>query len=134
MMTIITLKHIFKEERIKELLENTKLLKDKYNSKSNSFENIVKLLSSLKEEKIRLYYNLIKTVSANDKDLSSFIKQTDISSNTVNNSNIDQFSSRNDSTQCSITSNKIVVDKPEEILNYSKAIQSESNRSKIGKY
>ena len=133
MMTILTLKHIYNDEKIKEFLEKSKTLKATYQTNSNSLQKIVKLLAPLKEEKISLYYNLIKTVTGNDKALASN-KQIDTPKKTVYQTNLDQFSSRNEnhSTHCSLTSNYIVVDLPQNKCKVTKSLQSNSSLSELG--
>ena len=122
-MTIITIKHLFNEERIKDLFKNSNMLKGSQKTNLDSLEKIIKLLAPLKEEKIKLYYNLIKTVYGNHKGFANN-KPTDTSKNTAVLSNLDQYSSRNEnySTHYSLTSNNIVVDSQENKWNSDKQI------------
>ena len=109
-MTIISLKHIFKEDRIKDFFEKTEIIKEK--SKYNLLKKIIDFLAPLKEEKIQLYYYLIKTVSQNDKASSTINEKIDNCSKFINQNSLDQISSKNEnqSTHCSLTSNNIIID------------------------
>ena len=53
-MTIISLKHIFKEDRIKDFFEKTEIIKEK--SKYNLLKKIIDFLAPLKEEKIQFNF------------------------------------------------------------------------------
>ena len=68
MMTILALKNMFDKDKLKELLENSKGLRETYlaSQKSKSLEKIVKFLAPLKEEKIGLYFDLFKIILHKD--------------------------------------------------------------------
>ena len=135
MMTILTLKHMFKEERAKEVLDNTRSLKDTYKAKITSLEKIIKLLAPLKEEKIRLYYNLIKTINNNEIEFdASNILSNEQNKKMVYQGNNDQQSMKNEnhSTHCSLTSNNIFVDTNETQIEDRRPLQSSKNPSNKG--
>ncbi len=136
-MTILTLKHLFKEERAKEVLDNTRNLKDKFKANIISLEKIVKLLAPLKEEKISLYYNLIKTISSNDKTFDSLNKSSNGNTKkTVYQGRNDQHSIKNEnhSTHCSLTSNNIFMETQEQTTEDHKASFSTHNKSHTGNF
>lgn len=136
-MTILTLKHLFKEERAKEVLDNTRNLKDKFKANIISLEKIVKLLAPLKEEKISLYYNLIKTISSNDKTFDSLNKSSNgYTKKTVYQGSNDQQSIKNEnhSTHCSLTSHNIFLETQEQTMDDQKASFSTHNQSQTGNY
>lgn len=136
-MTILTLKHMFKEERAKEVLDNTRILKDKFKASIISLEKIVKLLAPLKEEKISLYYNLIKTISSNDNTFDSYNKSSNSHTKKINHqSSNDQHSIKNEnhSTHCSLTSHNILVESQDLIPEDQKASFSTYNQSHTGNY
>ena len=116
LMTVLTLKHIFNKEKLKEVLDNSRLLKENYKSNQTSLESIVNLLAPLKEEKVRLFYNLIKTINSKEKVAESKCPEEASNEKNVNHKNFDQFSLRNEnvSTHCSLSSNNIVVDANEQ--------------------
>ena len=131
MMTIISLKHIFKEDRIKDFFEKTEIIKEK--SKYNLLKKIIDFLAPLKEEKIQLYYYLIKTVSQNDKASSTINEKIDNCSKFINQNSLDQISSKNEnqSTHCSLTSNNIIIDVEEHNMNDFKHLQPGYNSQGI---
>lgn len=135
MMTILTLKHLYKEEKAKEVLDNTRNLKDTYKAKIASLEKIIKLLAPLKEEKIGLYYNLIKTINKNESECDvSNISSKEQHKNFVYKRSNDQQSIKNEnhSTHCSLTSNNILVDTQDQIKEERKPFKSSNNPSIIG--
>jgi hypothetical protein len=128
---------MFKEERAKEVLDSTRDLKDKIKANIISLEKIVKLLAPLKEEKISLYYNLIKTVSSNDKTFDSCNKSSnEYTKKSVIQGSNDQQSIKNEnhSTHCSLTSHNIFMDTQEQTIEEQKASFSTHNQSHTGNY
>ena len=116
-MTILALKSMYKDDKLKEMLANVKLMRDSQcsNSQSNSLAKIVKLLAPMKEEKISLYYNLIKTVRRKEKAANTTNNVIPVENTKKTSSKTSQCSSsKNDnfSTNCSQNSNTIMVDIP----------------------